>query len=250
MVVGNAVGNAAAANAKGFACKDRSADCGEWKGNMGGSCTGEDYRYMIHNCPVTCDLCEQAEDESVEQAEVMKKNPTYEPDDSKVTIVDGDSIDDFLDAECVTELCLIEFFAPWCGHCQTVAPVFREAAKQLTEASEAGSIKTPVKLAKFDDSAEHNKEYAAAEAGKWNFTSYPSMFVVGGASDDGKRRFDMAKESYWGGMEQVEEIVHHMSSLANGMNQSEAGKAFNDIEKRLPVIALTPPHCNRTVIAL
>lgn len=224
--------NAATVDAAGFKCKDASPDCPEWKENMGGSCTGEDYQYMIANCPVTCDLCKQAEENYQRSQEEAKKNPTFEPEDSKVTILDGDSIDDYLDAECVNDLCLIEFYAPWCGHCQQVAPVFREAAKQLAEASEAGTLKTPVKLAKFDDSAEENREYQAADTAKWNFTSYPSMFLVGGAQDDGQRRFNVAKDAYWGGMEQAEEIVFHMTSLSNGMNQTEAAKAYNDVEKR------------------
>ena len=33
-------------------------------------------------------------------------------------------------------------------------------------------------------------------------------------------------------MEQAEEIVFHMTSLSNGMNQTEAAKAYNDVEKR------------------
>ena len=200
---------------------------------MGGKCDGVDYDYMTHNCPQTCSLCDRAKGIWEKQEAERRQNPTYEGEDSKVVVLDGDTIDDFTDSECVTNLCLIEFFAPWCGHCQQVAPAFREAAKLLHEASEEGKIPIPVKLAKYDDSAEENKEYQAADKAKWNFTSYPSMYIVGGAPSEGEDRlYEAPKHRYWGGSEQAEEIVHHMTSLSNGLNQTQALDAFNDVEKR------------------
>lgn len=55
----------------------------------------------------------------------------------------------------------------------------------------------------------------------WNFTSYPSMFII----QDGE------VDDYWGGHE-TEEIVFHMSKIAEGLNQTEARIAYHDIEKR------------------
>jgi thioredoxin-like negative regulator of GroEL len=183
---------------------------------MGGDCKGSDYQYMLQNCPVTCDICAEAEAEHVKLEEERKKNPTYEPEDSKVFKLTADTIDDFVNEY---PLILMEFYAPWCGHCQHVAPEFREAARILTEESEAGRL-PPIKLGKFDDSAPENQDYKAGSEEMWNFTSYPSMYIV----QDGE------VDDYWGGHES-EEIVHHMSELARGKNQTEARISWHAIEK-------------------
>jgi thiol-disulfide isomerase/thioredoxin len=200
-------------------------------GNMGGDCNGQDKGYMTINCPKTCGFCEEAEKSWKAEEEERKKNPTYEPEDSAVIIVDGDSIEDFIEQEGPESLILLEFFAPWCGHCQQVSPSFRAAAKELSDLSEAGKIPIPVRLAKYDDGDAANQHYRAADPAKWNFTSYPSMFVVGGGTP-----FTYAgavgekKVHYWGGHE-TDEIVHHMTMLSEGKNQTEARIAYHEIEK-------------------
>lgn len=104
---------------------------------------------MLANCPSTCDICTEAEEHFNKIEAERMKSPTYEPQDSKVVTLTADTIDDFIG---IDALLLIEFFAPWCGHCQETAPEFREAASLLEQASEAGTLPVPVKLAKFDDS--------------------------------------------------------------------------------------------------
>ena len=67
------------------------------------------------------------------------KADTIEPADSKVHVLNYRNFDRFVKRN---PLILMEFYAPWCGHCQQLAPQYREAAKKLASADLAEGIKT------------------------------------------------------------------------------------------------------------
>jgi len=61
------------------------------------------------------------------------------------------------------EFVLVEFYAPWCGHCQSLEPEYAKAAEVLAEK------KSEVKLAKLDATAE--KEIGT----KFNIEGFPTL---------------------------------------------------------------------------
>ncbi|CAE7137270.1 unnamed protein product [Rhizoctonia solani] len=87
------------------------------------------------------------------------------------------------------ELILVEFFAPWCGHCKALAPQYEEAATTLKSAG--------IKLAKVD--CTENADLCQANG----VGGYPTLKV-----------FRNGKEKEYGGPRKADGIISYMKKQA------------------------------------
>jgi len=107
-----------------------------------------------------------------------------EPADSKVQVLRYGQLTRFLKKNDVS---IVEFYAPWCGHCQHLAPVYRDAAAIMAEAN----LPFKVGFAKFDDTDDFNKQMRAGAEEMFNFTSYPTLIVFK------KNKVKAANKEHW-----------------------------------------------------
>merc|ERR550532_3796809 len=71
----------------------------------------------------------------------MKSEPVPEDNDdpAKVKVVVAKNFDEIVNDE--SKDVLIEFYAPWCGHCKTLAPKYEELAEMLKDEDSVAIVK-------------------------------------------------------------------------------------------------------------
>ncbi|KAK9162285.1 hypothetical protein Syun_003187 [Stephania yunnanensis] len=80
----------------------------------------------------------------------------------------------FTDAVAKHSFIVVEFYAPWCGHCKSLAPEYEKAASELVNND------PPIILAKVDANEEANKGIA----GEFNVRGYPTLKIIRNGGKD------------------------------------------------------------------
>lgn len=103
----------------------------------------------------------QAKTEPIFQVQQHHKRLTPNAD-GKLLSVDTPTLNKFLDPKNDLGPTFVKYFAPWCGHCKTLAPIW----KQL-----AGSLKGKANVVEFDCDDAKNKPRCRQE----KITGYPTL---------------------------------------------------------------------------
>ena len=114
-----------------------------------------------------------------------------EVDESDVVTLTNDNFDEVVND--ASKDVLVEFYAPWCGHCKSLAPEFARAASELASSSPS------VVLAKMD-ATEHDPPKPFEVQG------YPTLYYV--------RAKDGAKPEPYEGEREASAIVTWMKEKA------------------------------------
>ena len=109
---------------------------------------------------------------------------------------------------------LVEFFAPWCGHCKRLAPEFEKAASNLK------SYDPPVPLVKIDCTAELGKDRCQENG----VQGYPTLKIF--------KSGEFSQE--YNGPRDADGIVKYMKAQVGPA--SKEYKSFADLKERLVVV--------------
>jgi len=175
----------------------------------------------------------QEEEEEEEEGEIEGTEPDKFPTDNEVYVLGNDNFDEFIQEEAYT---IVEFYAPWCGHCKSLAPEWETAAAALKDAP------IPVKLAKVD--ATIHEELAK----RFDVSGYPTLKVFRNGEED-KDADDVPRQS--------SELIEYVKAKSDPnykpppsavIDLTEAG--FHDFinEHELSLVEFFAPwcgHCKR-----
>jgi protein disulfide-isomerase A6 len=146
----------------------------------------------------------------------------YETDSKVVKLTVANFQSEVLDSE---DLWLIEFYAPWCGHCKKLAPHYDKAAKALDGIVKFGALDMTV-------DGEAAKDY--------NVTGYPTIKFFG---------TDKTEPAVYEGERKKGEIIDFMLDQARNLALSRLGiKGSSAKAEDANVVVLTDSNFEELVM--
>lgn len=108
----------------------------------------------------------------------MKSEPVPEPNDAPVKVVVAKNFEEIVNNE--DKDVLIEFYAPWCGHCKSLAPKYDELAEKLLD-------EESITIAKMDATA--NDVPPAYEV-----RGFPTIYYAPKGSKNSPKKYEGGRE--------------------------------------------------------
>ena len=105
------------------------------------------------------------------------------------------------------DLWLVEFFAPWCGHCKNLEPIWAEAATELKGKVKVGAL----------DATVHT-----ITAGKYGIKGFPTIKIFGSGKKDG------SAEDYEGGRTRADIVNFALEKVAENAPPPEIIELTNE----------------------
>ncbi|CAJ1082322.1 LOW QUALITY PROTEIN: protein disulfide-isomerase A4 [Xyrichtys novacula] len=148
--------------------------------------------------------------ERTEKAIVAKvkevAQPDWKPPPEATLVLTKDNFDETVNN---ADIILVEFYAPWCGHCKRLAPEYEKAAQELSQRS------PPIPLAKVDATVE------SEIASRFDVSGYPTLKI-----------FRKGKMFDYNGPREKYGIVDHMTEQSGPPSkQVQAPKQVQELIK-------------------
>ncbi|CAL8400616.1 unnamed protein product [Gadus morhua 'NCC'] len=132
--------------------------------------------------------------------------PDWAPPPEAVLVLTKDNFDETVNN---ADIILVEFYAPWCGHCKSLAPEYEKAAQELSKRM------PPIPLAKVDATVENEL------AQRFGVTGYPDLKI-----------FRRGKAYDYTGPREKFGIVEHMSEQSGPPSKPvQAAKQVQELVK-------------------
>jgi protein disulfide-isomerase-like protein len=148
------------------------------------------------------------------------------PYDGTVAELDDSNFVPYIERE---DIIIVEFYAPWCGHCKKLEPTYADAAKRLA------TEQPNVRFAKVDSTSDTAKDIKA----KYMVTGFPMVFVFRG----GEKQYKILEQPQERTVDRIAAIVKHEAAQPPPPPPG-AGKGSQLMRPQPLLVWISPVKCD------